>query len=321
MTIVGWHASHEQIAPSELLTAACQAEHVGFAAAMSSDHFAPWSTRQGESGFAWSWLGAALARTALPFGVVTAPGQRYHPAIIGQAIATLAEMFPDRLWVALGTGEASNEHITGERWPPKETRKARLAECVEVLRALFAGEEVTHHGLVEVDRARLWTRPASPPPLLGAAVSVETAAWVGTWADGLITMNQDPTQLRDVVDAFRSNGGAGKPAYLQAHVSWAGTDEQALAIAHDQWRSNVFAAPLCWDLELPDHFDEAARHVRPENVRKAVLVSSDPAWHRDCLAELIALGFDGVWIHHVGQEQQPFLDVFGEHVVPALRAL
>jgi probable non-F420 flavinoid oxidoreductase len=261
-----------------------------------------------------------MATTTLPFGVVTAPGQRYHPAIIGQAIATLAEMFPDRLWVALGTGEASNEHITGERWPSKETRTARLAECVEVLRALFAGEEVTHHGLVEVDRARLWTRPASPPPLFGAAVSAETAAWVGTWADGLITMNRDPAQLREVVDAFRSNGGADKPAYLQAHVSWAATEEQALAIAHDQWRSNVFAAPLCWDLELPDHFDEAARHVRPDDVRKAVLVSADPAWHRDCLAELIGLGFDGVWIHHVGQHQQPFLDVFGEHVVPALSA-
>jgi probable non-F420 flavinoid oxidoreductase len=320
VTVVGWHASHEQIAPSELLTAAHQAEQVGFAAAMSSDHFAPWSTRQGESGFAWSWLGAALATTSLPFGVVTAPGQRYHPAIIGQAIATLAEMFPDRLWVALGTGEASNEHITGGRWPPKATRKARLAECVDVLRALLAGEEVTHHGLIEVDRARLWTRPAAPPPLFGAAVSAETAGWVATWADGMITMNQDPAELRRVLDEFRANGGAGKPAYLQAHVSWAATNDQALAIAHDQWRSNVFRAPLCWDLELPEHFDEAARVVRPEDVRKAVLVSADPAWHVDCLAELIALGFDGIWIHHVGQNQQPFLDVFGEHVVPALRA-
>jgi probable non-F420 flavinoid oxidoreductase len=320
VTIVGWHASHEQIAPSKLLTAAREAEQVGFAAAMSSDHFAPWSARQGESGFAWSWLGAALATTGFPFGVVTAPGQRYHPAIIGQAIATLTEMFPGRLWVALGTGEASNEHITGERWPPKDTRTARLAECVDVLRRLFDGEEVTHHGLIEVDRARLWTRPAAPPQLLGAAVSAETAAWVATWADGLITMNQDPADLSGVLDAFRSNGGAGKPAYLQAHVSWAATEEQALAIAHDQWRSNVFAAPLCWDLELPRHFDEAARHVRPEDVRKAVLVSADPAWHRDCLAELVGLGFDGIWIHHVGQQQQPFLDVFGEHVLPALRA-
>ena len=138
MTSLGWHASHEQISPSRLLAAAQLAEEVGFDAGMSSDHFSPWSSRQGESGFAWSWLGAALQATGLPFGVVNAPGQRYHPAIIAQAAATLVEMFPDRLWVALGTGEASNEHITGQRWPPKPNRERRAGEAVGLLHALFA---------------------------------------------------------------------------------------------------------------------------------------------------------------------------------------
>jgi G6PDH family F420-dependent oxidoreductase len=224
------------------------------------------------------------------------------------------------LWVALGTGEALNEHITGGRWPDKAQRTARLAECVDVMRALFAGEEVTHDGLVRVDRARLWTRPDVAPALVGAAVSPETASWVGGWADGLITVNQEPGVLRKVVAAFRDGGGAGKPAYLQAHVSWAATEEEALAIAHEQWRSNVFAAPLCWDLELPAHFDEASRLVRPDDVRGPVLVSADPSWHRDRLAELVALGFDGVWIHHVGQDQGPFIDTFGERVVAELRS-
>ena len=114
--------------------------------------------RQGHSGFAWSWLGAALARTTLPFGIVNAPGQRYHPAIVAQASATLGAMFPGRLWVALGTGEASNEHITGDRGPEGGPRRQRLRECVDVIRALHAGEEVSHDGLVEVDRAHLWTR-------------------------------------------------------------------------------------------------------------------------------------------------------------------
>ena len=205
--MVGWHASHEQVPPSALLTAAQRAEAAGFDAAMCSDHFAPWSERQGESGFSWAWLGAALARTALPFGLVTAPGQRYHPAIVEQAAATLTEMFPGRLWVALGTGEALNEHITGDRWPDKAQRTARLAECVDVIRALFAGEEVTHDGLVRVDRARLWTRPDVAPALVGAAVSPETASWVGGWADGLITVNQEPEVLRKVVAAFRDGGG------------------------------------------------------------------------------------------------------------------
>ncbi len=124
-----------------------RAEQAGFDAAMSSDHFSPWGERQGESGFAWSWLGAAMATTELPFGIVNAPGQRYHPAIIAQAAATLAEMFPGRFWIALGTGEASNEHITGDVWPSKDVRNRRLLECVAVIRALLAGEEVSHDGL------------------------------------------------------------------------------------------------------------------------------------------------------------------------------
>ncbi|HEX6419188.1 MAG TPA: LLM class flavin-dependent oxidoreductase, partial [Acidimicrobiales bacterium] len=124
--MIGYHASHEQHPPSRLVADARHAEAAGFGAISSSDHFSPWSERQGESGFAWSWLGAAMQLTQVPFGVVNAPGQRYHPAIIAQAIATLGEMFPGRLWVAMGSGEASNEHITGERWPDKPTRNARL---------------------------------------------------------------------------------------------------------------------------------------------------------------------------------------------------
>lgn len=319
MTIVGWHASHEQLPPSELLRAARQAEDVGFDAIMCSDHFAPWSERQGHSGQAWAWLGAAMATTTVPFGVVTAPGQRYHPAIVAQTAATLAEMFPDRFWMALGTGEATNEHITGTGWPAKQARNQRLLECVSIMRALLAGEEVSHRGLVEVDRARLWTRPVQPPPLIGAAVSPETAGWLASWADGLITVNQSPEALRRVLDAFDRGGGESKPAYLQVHVSWADSDDEALAIAHDQWRSNVFSPPVCWDLELPAHFDEASRFVRPEDVKRSVLVSSDPSLLCDQLCELVSLGFDGVWIHHVGQEQRRFIDVFGDRVVPTLR--
>src|SRR4030095_16151788 len=137
MPAFGFHASHEQVHPRELLAAVQPVEGAGFDAAMSSDHFAPWSERQGHSGFAWSWLGAAMQATSLPFGIVNAPGQRYHPAVIAQAAATLCELFPNRFGLALGTGEFSNEHITGDVWPDKRTRQARLAECVAVMRALF----------------------------------------------------------------------------------------------------------------------------------------------------------------------------------------
>jgi probable non-F420 flavinoid oxidoreductase len=316
---VALHCSHEQIPPSRLLQAAERAEEAGFGAGMSSDHFAPWSERQGESGFAWSFLGAALARTRLPFGVVNAPGQRYHPAIVAQAAATLTEMFPGRLWVALGTGEASNEHITGDRWPPKEHRTERLRECVDVMRALFAGEQVTHHGRVVVDRARLWTRPAEPPPLLGAAVSEATARWAGSWADGLATVNAPVEQLRRVVDAFRAGGGGDGRLVVQVHLSWAPTEEEALRIAHEQWRSNVLDPPLPWDLELPEHFDKASAYVRPEDIPGKVLVSADLERHLHWLQEIASVGFDEIALHHVGQDLNPFIDAFGEHVLPGLR--
>ena len=318
MTVVGFHASHEQVHPRDLLTAVADAEAAGFAAGMCSDHFTPWSERQGESGFAWSWLGAALATTDLGFGVVNAPGQRYHPAIVAQAAATLAAMFPGRFWVALGSGEASNEHITGDRWPRKDLRVQRLHECVEVMRALFAGEEVSHDGLVHVDRARLWTLPDEPPPLLGASVSPASAARAAAWADGLITVNQPVDVLRQVVDAFRDAGGTG-PIHLQVHVSWAPDEDEALAIAHDQWRANAIGPPLSWDLETVEHFDVAAKQVEPEDMRESVLVSSDPKQHLAWLQELADLGFDGLYLHHVGKVQQPFIDVFGEHVLPELQ--
>ncbi len=318
MPVVGFHASHEQIAPSRLLEAVRHAEQAGFQAAMSSDHFSPWSERQGESGFAWSFLGAALEATSLGFGVVNAPGQRYHPAIVAQAASSLCEMFPGRLWLALGSGEASNEHITGERWPSKAERNARLRECVDVMRALFRGEVVNHDGLVRVDRARLWTLPPEPPPIIGPAVSVETAAWVGGWADGLATVNQPRETLERMIAAFRENGGEGKRLVLQVHLSWAPTEEEALQIAHDQWRTNVFAPPLCWDLTTVEQFDLAAAHVRPDDLRSTVLISSDLEQHAAWLHELASLGFDEIHLHHVGREQRPFIEAFGERVVPAL---
>jgi probable non-F420 flavinoid oxidoreductase len=320
MPRVGIHASHEQIAPSDLLEAVRHAEAAGFQAAMSSDHFSPWSERQGHSGFAWSFLGAAMQATSLPFGVVNAPGQRYHPAIIAQAASTLCEMFPGRLWVALGTGEASNEHITGERWPSKPERNQRLRECVDIIRALFAGETVSHDGLVRVDRARLYTRPTQPPPLIGPAISVETAGWVGEWADGLVTVNQPVQKLTEMIAAFREGGGDGKRLAVQVHLSWAPDEQMALEIAHEQWRTNVFDPPLCWDLGTVEEFDEAARHVRPEDMRATVLVSADLGRHAAWLHELAELGFDEIYLHHVGQSQREFIDVFAEHVLPSLAA-
>ncbi|MGW0161436.1 TIGR03885 family FMN-dependent LLM class oxidoreductase [Mycobacterium sp. NPDC003323] len=317
MTVVGFHCSHEQISPAQLLRDVQHAERAGFTAGMSSDHFSPWSTRQGESGFAWSFLGAALATTQLPFGVVNAPGQRYHPAIIAQAIATLAQMFPGRIWAALGSGEASNERITAQVWPRKELRDERLIECVHVIRRLLQGEEVSHDGLVHVNKARLWTLPDTVPDLVGPAVTPATAARHAAWADGLVTVNQPTETLRKILDAYRDVGGRG-PARLQIHLSWAPTEDEAEAIAHDQWRTNVFAPPVCWDVETVEAFDVLGEAVSAEQVKQSVNVSSDLARHAEWLTQYIDQGWDELYLHFVGQQQTGFIDAFGEHVLPQL---
>lgn len=318
MARIGYHASHEQFRPSTLLAHVQQADEAGFETAMCSDHFHPWSEQQGQSGFAWSWLGSALQATTLTMGTVCAPGQRYHPAIIAQAAATLAEMHPDRFWVALGSGQALNEHITGERWPTKPERNERLLESVEVIRALWQGQTVNHRGHFVVENAKLYTRPLTPPSIAGAAITAETAAWLGGWADALITIAQPTEVLKEVVDAFRSGGGTGKPMLLQAQLSYAPTDQEALQAAHEQWRTNIFDSPVLAELRLPQDFTAAAEFVRPEDMSESVLVGADPAAHLDRIQELAELGFEEIYLHNVHRDQETFIRDFGSQVLPEL---
>lgn len=318
MPVIGYHASHEQIAPGQLLKDVQLAEQAGFQAAMCSDHIEPWSARQGHSGFAWSWLGAALATTSLRFGVVTAPGQRYHPAIIAHASATLACMFPGRFWMAPGSGEYMNERITGERWPAKGERQRRLEEAVRIIRELHEGREVSSDGLVTVQQARLWDVPDPKPELIAPALSMETARRAAEWADGLITVNQPPHILRRMLDTYREAGGQGK-AILQVHLSWAESEEEALAIAHDQWRSNVFPAEVSYELPSAAHFDAISATVSEEQLRKAANISASFDRHVHWLGEYLGLGFDELYLHFVGQEQRPFIDAFAAEVLPQLR--
>jgi G6PDH family F420-dependent oxidoreductase len=235
-------------------------------------------------------------------------------------IGTLGAMYPGRFWAALGSGQALNEHITGAAWPRKELRNARLRECVDVIRAMLAGEEVSHDGLVTVDRAKLWTLPEEPPALVGAAVSVGTARWCAEWADGLITVNQPVDVLRELIDAYRGAGGRGK-LHLQVHLSYDPDEQRAEEIAHDQWRSNSYPPPVSWDLDRPELFDIVTEDVPTELLRSVVHISSDLGRHAAQLAEYAELGFDEIALHHVGQEQDAFVDAFGAEVLPQLKAL
>jgi coenzyme F420-dependent glucose-6-phosphate dehydrogenase len=318
VTRYGYHASHEQHAPSALLEYVRHAEAAGFQAGMCSDHFHPWTEAQGQSGFAWSWLGAAMHATRLSFGTVNAPGLRYHPAIIAQAAATLAEMFPDRFWFAVATGEAVNEAITAEPWPTKAERTARLRECVDVIRALWRGETVSHYGRVRVQEAKLYTRPARPPLLVGAAITEETAEAVGAWADGLITVGAPRDQMRKMLDAFRRGGGEGKPVFVQHALSWAPTEEAALRLAHEQWTFSALGPQLLPNLRTPQQFEAAARYVRPEDLAQKLRISSDLGQHAAWLAEYAELGVDDVYAFNVNLEQRAYIDAFGAKVLPQL---
>lgn len=318
MTLIGFHASHEQHAPSTLLSDVLRAEQVGFDEAMCSDHLAPWLTAQGESGFAWSWLGAALARTALPIGLVTAPGQRYHPAVVAQALATLEEMFPGRTWAALGSGEALNEHVTGDAWPAKGDRDARLLASATAMRRLLDGEQVDADGSIRMHRARLWTLPATPPPLLAAGISPHTATMVAPWADGLITVGADPVAVHETRNAYVDAGGRGR-TLLQLHISLESSEERALAAARDQWAQATVPPELMWDLDSPEAF-EAHADPTDEKLRAAVIVGADAGDVAERIAA-VAAGFDAVFLHQVGTDQATFLDRCESELLPELRRL
>lgn len=316
--MIGFHCSHEQHSPSALLRYATLAAQAGFAHAMCSDHFAPWSARQGHSGNAWSWLGAALQATPMTFGTVCAPGQRYHPAIVAQAAATLAEMYPDRLWLALGSGEALNEAITGQPWPAKRDRNARLRESAELMRALWAGETVDMRGHVTARNTRLWVKPPRPPLLLGAAISAETARFVGEWADALITVAGPRDEMRKVVDAFRETGGA-KPMFLQVTVSFARNDRESLEAAMDQWRQGVVGPQKLADLTSPEEFDRESADARADDVAEKVRISADVERHLGWLQSDIEMGFSRLYVHNVARNHlDRFIDAWAQRVLPAV---
>lgn len=321
MAKFGYHISHEQFSPGELLRLAEKATRSGFSFCLSSDHFAPWSNRQGQSGFAWSWLGAAMSRTDIEFGVVNCPVYRYHPAIIAQASATLDAMFPGRFSLAIGSGQALNETITGEYWPAKHERNERLRAAADIIRALWRGETVSSKAPIKVSEAKLYTMPSTEMKITGAAISPETAGWMASWADSLITISQPEEKLKKVISAWRGNGGENKPVKIKVQLSFDRTYDLALQGAFEQWKTNVFASEVQSELRNPFQFENMAEHVKPDEVAQLVHVSADPAMHMEWISKYIEMGFDEVDLHNVNRNQDLFIEVFGEKVIPAFTGM
>jgi coenzyme F420-dependent glucose-6-phosphate dehydrogenase len=306
MVELGYSLTAEERRPEELVRFAQQAEAAGFPFALVSDHFHPWTGRQGQSPFVWSVVGAiAQATTRLSLGTgVTCPTIRMHPALVAQAAATSASLMDGRFFLGLGTGENLNEHILGDRWPGHEERLEMLEEAIEVIRRLWKGDLVTHRGRhFTVDRARLYTLPKQTPKIAIAASGPRAAELAGAIGDALISTSPDA----ELVSAFEQAGGSDKPRYGQLTVCWAESEEQALDTAYEWWPNAAIAGELGQELALPRHFEQAATMVSRDDIASAVVCGPDPARHREAIAEYDSAGFDHVYVHQVGPDQDGFL--------------
>lgn len=326
---IGYAAMLEQFAPAEAVALSAYAEEHGFTGVMAADHFQPWVPAQGESSFVWSVLAAIGERTTGNLGPgVTAPTFRWHPAMVAQASATLASMYPGRHWLGLGSGEALNEHIVGQYWPEAPERINRMFEAIEIISKLFtgsiAGRDVKHSGqYYKLESTRLWTMPDVAPEILVATAGPVTAKRAGRSADGLITVGAPIEKISMLFGRFEEGArDAGKdpstmPKVLQLHMSWAETDEEAMRNAMVEWPNGAMKFPKA-DIRSPFEFEQIAKLVRPEDFEGRMIISADPDDHRAYIQKFVDLGFDRIYLHNVGRNQRQWIDVFGRDVLPKL---
>jgi G6PDH family F420-dependent oxidoreductase len=315
----GYALSSEEHRPLDLVRHARRAEEAGFPFALVSDHFHPWIDRQGQSPFVWTVIGAIAASTeTLRLGTgVTCPTIRTHPAIIAQAAATSAAMMPGRFFLGVGTGENLNEHVLGDRWPSASERREMLEEAVQVMRLLWEGELTSFEGKhYRVDDARIYTLPEEPIEVMVAAGGPEAAELAGRIGNGLVSTAPEP----DLVSRYERAGGAG-PRFGQLTVCWAKTEEEARETAFELWPNAGLKGPLSQELALPSHFEEAARMVTVEDVAEVVVCGPDPDEHLEGIERFVDAGFDHVYVHQIGPDQEGFLDFYEREVLPATVSL
>jgi coenzyme F420-dependent glucose-6-phosphate dehydrogenase len=320
MLSVGYKLSSEEHAPADLVRYARSAEEAGFGFALISDHYHPWTDRQGQSSFVWSVIGAiAQATERIELGTaVSCPTTRIHPAIVAQAAATAAALMPGRFFLGLGSGEALNERVTGAPWPPIHVRREMLAEAVIVIRRLWEGRLTNHRGEhYEVHDARIYTLPKHPPAIFVASGGPSMAQLAGSIGDGLITTSADPGLVR----AFEKTGGRGKPRYVELAVCWARTESEARRTAHAWWPIAAIPGPLARELSLPSHFEAAAELVTEDAVAAEVTCGPDPIRHVDAIRRYARAGYDHVCVHQVGPDQTGFMQFYAREVLPKLRSL
>jgi coenzyme F420-dependent glucose-6-phosphate dehydrogenase len=314
---LGYALSSEEHRPDDLVRNGRRAEELGFTHILVSDHFHPWIDRQGESPFVWTVLGGLASETErIRIGTgVTCPTMRIHPAIIAQAAATTAAMMPGRFFLGVGTGENLNEHVLGLRWPAPDERLDMLEEAVEVLRLLWRGGFRTHRGRhYTVEKARIYTLPEEPVPIMVAASKPLAAQLAGRIGDGFVGVAPDA----ELVGRFDGTGGAGKPRYGQVTVCWAESEADARRTAYEWWPNAAIEGDLSQELPLPEHFEQAAGMVSEDDVAEAIVCGPDAERHLARIREFADAGFDHVYVHQVGPDQEGFFRFYEREILPRL---
>jgi G6PDH family F420-dependent oxidoreductase len=315
----GYTLSSEEHGPGALITNARRAEEVGFDFLSISDHLHPWIDRQGHSPFVWSVIGGIAATTssiALGTGV-TCPIQRIHPVIVAHAAATSGCLLPGRFVLGLGTGEALNEHVTGERWPEYEVRAERLEEAISIIRALWTGGVTSHHGMhYTVENARIYDVPDEPLAIVVAAGGPRSAELAARAGDGLWLSSVE----RSTVAAYHKAGGRG-PVYAQMGVCWGPSKQDAVRLAHEIWPNAGIRGQASQELPDPAHFAELAEMVSPEDIEQAIPCGPDLEPVLAQARAALAAGVTHLYVHQIGARQEPFLAMAERELLPELRRL
>lgn len=313
---IGYALSSEEHDPKALVENAARAEQVGFTFAGVSDHFHPWTDSQGHSPMVWPVIGGiANATSKLRLGTgVTCPTVRIHPAIIAQAAATSAAMMPGRFFLGVGSGEKLNEHILGDHWPPTAVRQEMLEEAVEVIRLLWEGGVQSHRGRhYTVENARLYTLPDELPPIIVAAAGPRAAELAARIGDGLWGVAPDP----EVLETFTKSGGTG-PRYGQVTVCWAPSEDEAKQTAHRVWPNAGITGELSQELPMPAHFEQASSMVSPDDLADKLPLGPDAERHLASLRQYADAGYDHIYVHQIGPDQEGFFRFYRDEVLPKL---
>lgn len=327
---LGYKASAEQFAPRELVEYAVLAEELGFDSVVVSDHFQPWRHDDGHAPFSFSWLAAVGERTTrIGLGTsVVAPAYRYHPGIVAQAMGTLGCLYPDRVFLGVGTGEAMNEVPLGVPWPEQKVRFHRFKEAAQLMQQLWSEDRVTHSGEhFQTDRATIYDRPADGVPLYIAASGPAAARLAGRIGDGFITTSGKGRELYverllpAVAEGIERAGREAREVELtiEMKVSFDHDLEQAMRDTR-HWGALALTPEEKTGIDDPVEMQQKADALPIERAATRWIVSDDPQEHARRVLEYVEMGFTHLIFHFPGTDQDAALRRYAEHVLPRLRA-